>query len=90
MKSLDYELDSKYILEVVATDHGSPPRSAKATVVLNVRDLNDVSPMFSKHTFTFTATPEMMTKAKIDAGMSLIGRVEAIDRDQVRVKRWIY
>ena len=38
---LDYEVASTYTFEVVATDGGSTPRSATATVTINIGDVND-------------------------------------------------
>ncbi|XP_045488378.1 protocadherin-like wing polarity protein stan isoform X3 [Pieris rapae] len=45
--SLDREVQSKYQLQVTATDNGTPPRSATASVVVVVQDVNDNDPVFS-------------------------------------------
>nr|XP_049702759.1 protocadherin-like wing polarity protein stan isoform X2 [Helicoverpa armigera] len=44
---LDREVQAKYQLMVTATDGGSPPRSATASVVVVVQDVNDNDPVFS-------------------------------------------
>ncbi|KAH9644921.1 hypothetical protein HF086_014409 [Spodoptera exigua] len=44
---LDREVQAKYQLMVTATDGGTPPRSATASVVVVVQDVNDNDPVFS-------------------------------------------
>ncbi|KAK6636220.1 hypothetical protein RUM43_009878 [Polyplax serrata] len=47
---LDRETRANYSLEVTAKDRGDPPRSSKQTILINVLDENDNSPMFDpKH-----------------------------------------
>lgn len=43
-QSLDYGTMKKYSLIVTATDHGSKPRSSKATLIIHVRDVNNYRP----------------------------------------------
>lgn len=43
---LDRELCSKYQFTVVASDSGDPPRTATASVVLTIMDINDNDPVF--------------------------------------------
>ena len=45
---LDREVISEYILTVVAKDNGRPPLSSSAFVTINVKDVNDNTPMFSQ------------------------------------------
>ncbi|XP_041976162.1 protocadherin-like wing polarity protein stan isoform X2 [Aricia agestis] len=45
--ALDREMQSKYQLQVTATDGGTPPRSATAAVVVAVQDVNDNDPVFA-------------------------------------------
>ncbi|XP_053560913.1 protocadherin-8-like [Bombina bombina] len=52
MKELDREAQPSYTLELVASDGGSPSRSASAVVNVRVLDFNDNSPVFEKSTFT--------------------------------------
>ncbi|KAL4710435.1 hypothetical protein ACJJTC_008837 [Scirpophaga incertulas] len=44
---LDRELQSKYQLQVTATDGGTPARSATASLSISVQDVNDNDPVFS-------------------------------------------
>lgn len=44
---LDREIQSKYQLQVTATDSGTPPRSATASVVVVIQDVNDNDPVFA-------------------------------------------
>ncbi|KAL0891925.1 hypothetical protein ABMA27_015170 [Loxostege sticticalis] len=44
---LDRETQAKYQLQVTATDGGTPPRSATASVVVVVQDVNDNDPVFA-------------------------------------------
>ncbi|KAG6465826.1 hypothetical protein O3G_MSEX015419, partial [Manduca sexta] len=44
---LDREAQAKYQLLVTATDAGTPPKSATASVVVVVQDVNDNDPVFS-------------------------------------------
>ncbi|XP_077398228.1 protocadherin Fat 3a isoform X4 [Festucalex cinctus] len=47
-QSLDYETCRDYFLTVEAQDGGTPPLSAITTVNINVTDVNDNAPMFSR------------------------------------------
>lgn len=51
IKQLDRELNSKYNFVVVASDAGEPPRSASATVMLTVTDINDNDPYFDPKSY---------------------------------------
>lgn len=44
---LDRETNSKYQFQVVAEDGGDPSKSATATVVVTVQDVNDNDPTFN-------------------------------------------
>lgn len=46
-RELDREEAEAYNFVVVATDKGVPPRSASASVIINVRDINDNDPIFN-------------------------------------------
>ena len=46
--SLDREKLDKYSMVLVASDDGQPPRSASMTLTVQVQDLNDSPPLFSK------------------------------------------
>lgn len=49
---LDREEISKYNLTVVATDKGSPPRTATAHLIIHVNDVNDHEPVFEKSEYS--------------------------------------
>lgn len=49
---LDREEISKYNLTVVATDKGSPPRTATAFLIIHVNDVNDHDPVFEKSEYS--------------------------------------
>lgn len=49
---LDREEISKYNLTVVATDRGSPPRTATAFLIIHVNDVNDHEPVFGKSEYS--------------------------------------
>uniref|UniRef100_A0A3Q2XS24 FAT atypical cadherin 3a n=1 Tax=Hippocampus comes TaxID=109280 RepID=A0A3Q2XS24_HIPCM len=51
-QSLDYETCRDYFLTVEAQDGGTPPLSAITTVNINVTDVNDNAPMFSRDRYT--------------------------------------
>lgn len=49
---LDREEISKYNLTVVATDKGTPPRTANAYLIIHVNDVNDHEPVFEKSEYS--------------------------------------
>ncbi|XP_046590882.1 cadherin-related tumor suppressor [Neodiprion lecontei] len=49
---LDREEIPKYNLTIVATDKGSPPRSATAYLVIRVNDVNDHEPVFQQSEYS--------------------------------------
>lgn len=49
---LDREEIGKYNLTVVATDKGSPPRTATAYLIIHVNDVNDHEPVFEKSEYS--------------------------------------
>ncbi|KAF7647480.1 hypothetical protein LDENG_00171680 [Lucifuga dentata] len=51
-KPLDYETCRDYFLTVEARDGGTPPLSAITTVNINLTDINDNAPMFSRDVYT--------------------------------------
>lgn len=57
---LDHELSREYFLTILARDHGSPPLSNTAIVSINITDINDNPPRFSKDMYQATVN-EMMT-----------------------------
>ncbi|KAL8596544.1 hypothetical protein ACOMHN_059385 [Nucella lapillus] len=51
---LDREQQATYRLQVVATDGGFPQRSGSVNITINVQDVNDNAPAFSKDVFNIT------------------------------------
>lgn len=51
---LDREEIGKYNLTVVATDKGSPPRTATNYLIIHVNDVNDHEPVFEKSEYSAT------------------------------------
>ena len=49
---LDREEIGKYNLTVIATDKGSPPRSATGFLIIHVNDINDHEPVFEKSEYS--------------------------------------
>uniref|UniRef100_A0A8C9VBP1 Protocadherin-16 n=1 Tax=Scleropages formosus TaxID=113540 RepID=A0A8C9VBP1_SCLFO len=82
-RPLDQESRSKYMLTVVAQDHGSPSLSGTATVEVTILDVNDNSPKFEQSSYT-VEIPE-------DASVgSLVLEVTATDEDQGSNSKVLY
>ncbi|KAL1509863.1 hypothetical protein ABEB36_004537 [Hypothenemus hampei] len=52
--NIDRELTSNYTLTIIARDRGDPPRSANMTLMINVLDENDNSPVFDPKQYSAT------------------------------------
>ncbi|XP_041360255.1 protocadherin-11 X-linked-like isoform X2 [Gigantopelta aegis] len=52
-KTLDREHIAQYTIHVVASDHGSPPRTGQSLIILKVNDQNDNSPGFLNVSYAF-------------------------------------
>lgn len=50
---LDRETTSDYLFRVLAVDGGKEPKTGTATVIVNITDINDNRPKFTKSLFTF-------------------------------------
>ena len=48
---LDYEKTHNYSFDVTVTDHGNPPLSSTANILITVLDLNDNSPYFEQELY---------------------------------------
>lgn len=57
-KDLDREEQSKFMFQVIATDHGVPPQSASASVVITVQDVNDNDPVFEPKIYDLTVAED--------------------------------
>lgn len=56
---LDYETCRDYFLTVEARDGGTPPLSAITTVNINLTDVNDNAPMFSRDLYTAVVSEDV-------------------------------
>ncbi|KAB0397050.1 hypothetical protein E2I00_012005, partial [Balaenoptera physalus] len=52
VRSLDREQRAEFVLTVVASDHGSPPRSATQLLTVSVADVNDEAPAFQQQEYS--------------------------------------
>uniref|UniRef100_A0A2K5R701 Protocadherin-16 n=1 Tax=Cebus imitator TaxID=2715852 RepID=A0A2K5R701_CEBIM len=52
VRPLDREQRAEHILTVVASDHGSPPRSATQVLTVSVADVNDEAPTFQQQEYS--------------------------------------
>ena len=75
---LDFEAQQSYSLTVVASDSGSPSLSSTAQIVIQVRDMNDVRPVFDQTSY-FLAVSEA-----VSVGFTVL-QLEAIDPDTSNV-----
>ena len=73
-RKLDRETVEIYILNVSASDHGTPPLSSFAEVYVNVLDKNDNPPLFSQSVYTASVS-------EATALESSIATVVATDKD---------
>ncbi|XP_044883708.1 protocadherin gamma-B5-like isoform X4 [Mauremys mutica] len=80
---LDRERTPEYNITITATDKGSPPLSTQKTILLQISDVNDNSPVFEKTSYT-AYVPE-----NNPSGASIFS-VEASDRDLDQNARVIY
>uniref|UniRef100_A0A667WY21 Cadherin domain-containing protein n=1 Tax=Myripristis murdjan TaxID=586833 RepID=A0A667WY21_9TELE len=72
--TLDYEDTLAYDIRVQAKDHGNPPRSAHAKLLIEITDINDNAPGIS--------ITSLITKVKEDAEMgTIVALVIVSDKD---------
>lgn len=85
-RPLDREKVALYALKVKATDRGSPPKNTAVKVLINVLDVNDNAPRFSK-IFSATVaenapvgyTVTRVTTTDEDAGSNAVSRYSVTD-----------
>ncbi|XP_019361654.1 PREDICTED: protocadherin Fat 2 isoform X1 [Gavialis gangeticus] len=80
---LDYETNHQFRVKVKATDHGMPPLSNEALVVVDVVDINDNPPEFS----------QLQYKAKVSEMATcghIVVKVQALDPDSGDTTRLEY
>ena len=70
----DHEQMEKFTCDIIATDRGSPPLSAVATIIVNIVDINDEPPIFSKTLYSFGTFENQPMQTEI-------GTVFAFDAD---------
>ncbi|KRT79745.1 Cadherin, partial [Oryctes borbonicus] len=58
-KELDREETARYMFQVIATDHGAPPLSASATVIITIQDVNDNNPVFEPKIYETTISEDV-------------------------------
>ncbi len=73
-RPLDFEEQQEYLVSIFAIDSGNPPLSTTATLIVNVTDVNDNPPVFSRSPY------RVLVPENVNIGSS-IETVEAMDRD---------
>jgi hypothetical protein len=81
--SIDRERTPQYHFQVIATDHGNPPRSTMAHMVVNVEDVNDEIPKFVSSVFTFYVGENEPERTRV-------GKVTAVDNDAPPHNQFMY
>lgn len=74
LRHLDYETSQKHALIVKAVDLGDPPLSTNLTVYVDVQDVNDNKPIFTRSQYHVNVSEETSINSRIL-------QVEAIDYD---------
>ena len=64
-QQLDREEISEHLLKIIATDHGTPPKSAFAYLQVTVDDINDHAPEFELEEFTISTAENQATGTSI-------------------------
>ena len=77
MMEIDYELFNQLILQVVASDNGSPRLTSQALVTVSVNNLNDNPPTFNQSEYVIYITDS-------DPVGSRLARLRASDADNLR------
>ena len=81
VKSLiDYEKGSIYHLVVMAKDRGPDSLPADATVIIQVKDVNDNAPQITVNTFTATGTDSAEVAEDSDKG-TFVAHITVVDPD---------
>ncbi|XP_041845605.1 protocadherin alpha-8-like isoform X15 [Melanotaenia boesemani] len=82
-KSLDREISKSHTLVLTALDGGKPPKSGNVDILVNVLDINDNAPIFSKDVYS------VMLSENAPIGTQII-QVNATDSDDGRNGEVVY
>ena len=77
---LNYEAMKRFHFEVVARDNGTEAKSATASVIITVQDVNDESPRFVKLNYEFYVSENLPPN-------TTVGRINATDLDSPMYSR---
>ncbi|CAH0381923.1 unnamed protein product [Bemisia tabaci] len=83
-KPLDYDTgDHQFILTLMASDRGSPPRNSTTTLIVTVNDNDDLNPKFTKDVYR-VQIPEFypITGRRIHQEIKFEPRIHAEDQDR--------
>ncbi|VEN50001.1 unnamed protein product, partial [Callosobruchus maculatus] len=82
LRALDREIQSEYVLGLVAMDTGSPPLTGTGTVRIIVQDVNDHSPEFKRQSYYGTVSENspvgtwVLTPVATDGDIGLNGKIK--------------
>ena len=79
----DFEEQRLFKFTVIATDNGDPPLTSTALIQLDIIDLDDEKPQFSRNEYSFAVSEAQL------AG-SLVGSVKAVDADSAAYGKFHY
>ena len=84
-QKLDRKSFDKYILHIIATDHGKPALETKVKLEIDIKDENDNGPIFSQTSYEFIllardSTSVSMSEDSFSEWIE-VGRVTAVDID---------
>lgn len=82
---LDRETRSTYNLTITATDHGKPPLTATAFVIVTVLDENDNSPLFDEQVIVSWIKNK---KQKLKVGFGLEEVMQHVPQTACKTKEW--
>ncbi|XP_041081573.1 protocadherin Fat 1-like isoform X3 [Polyodon spathula] len=81
-RKLDREQQAEHILEITVIDHGVPPKSAVARMIVKVLDENDNRPHFLEKTYKIKLPEREKPDRERSAKREPIYRVIAADKDE--------
>ncbi|VDL90996.1 unnamed protein product [Schistocephalus solidus] len=77
--SFDREKTDKFMLTILAVDHGEPELTGTGTAQVTITDVNDNPPKFAQETYTFQILENMPRNSRV-------GQVTATDLDDLMVQ----